>query len=289
MSAAVSRLARFDLTTADAQRLTAFYEAAFDCRRLGSRRLSGAAFEKSMDVEGGAESVTLGLGSQRIDLLQFDSPGRPYPMEASSSDPIFQHFAIVVTDIQQAYQRLLGVEGWSPISTGGPQRLPRSSGGVTAFKFRDPDGHPLELLVFPPDRTPHAWKADRGLFAGIDHSAIVVSDTARSIAFYETLGLSVVSRSLNSGIEQANLDGICEPRVEVTALAPHHSTPHVELLCYASGAHRPHGVFRSNDIATTRVVMEMERAAEGRPACQRLCDPDGHHLLIVPRDDLIHS
>jgi hypothetical protein len=109
VSAAVSRLARFDLTTADAQRLTAFYEAAFDCRRLGSRRLSGAAFEKSMDVEGGAESFTLGLGSQRIGLLQFDSPGRPYPMEASASDPIFQHFAIVVADIQQAYQRLLGV------------------------------------------------------------------------------------------------------------------------------------------------------------------------------------
>jgi catechol 2,3-dioxygenase-like lactoylglutathione lyase family enzyme len=210
-------------------------------------------------------------------------------MEASSSDLIFQHLAVVATDIRQAYQRLLGVEGWSPISNGGPRRLPLSSGGVTAFKFRDPDGHPLELLAFPPDRTPHGWKTDRGLFAGIDHSAIVVSDTARSIAFYETLGLSVVSRSLNSGIEQEKLDGICEPRVEVTALAPHHSTPHVELLCYASGAHRPHGILRSNDVAATRVVMEAERTAEERPACRRLCDPDGHHLLIVPRDDLIRS
>lgn len=288
MSDAVSRIARFDLTTGNAQRLAAFYEAAFDCRRLASRRLSGAAFEKSRDVEGGAESITLGLGSQRIDLLQFDSPGQPYPIEASSSDLIFQHFAIVVADIRQAYQRLLGVEGWSAISNDGPQRLPPSCGGVTAFKFRDPDGHPLELLAFPPDRSPQDWKKDRGLFAGIDHSAIVVCDTARSIAFYEMLGLSVVSRSLNSGIEQAKLDGICEPRVEVTALAPHHSTPHVELLCY-DGAHRPQGVLRSNDVAATRVVMETEHTVEGRPACQRLCDPDGHHLLIVPRDVLIHS
>jgi catechol 2,3-dioxygenase-like lactoylglutathione lyase family enzyme len=250
--------------------------------------LSGAAFEKSMDVEGGAESITLGLGSQRIDLLQFDSPGQPYPMEASSSDLIFQHFAIVVTDIRQAYQRLLGVEGWSPISNGGPQRLPESFGGVTAFKFRDPDGHPLEFIAFP-DMTSHDWKMDRGLFSGIDHSAIVVRDTARSIAFYEALGLSVVSCSLNSGIEQAKLDGICEPRVEVTALAPRHSTPHVELLCYGSGARRPHGVLRSNDVAATRLVLETERTADGCRACQRLCDPDGHHLLIVPRDDLIHS
>lgn len=286
---AISRLVRFGLTTGNALQLATFYEAAFDCRRLTSRHLCGPAFENLMDVEGGAESIALSLGSQRIDLLQFDFPGRIYPAGALSSDLIFQHFAIMVTDMRQAYQKLLCVEGWSPISNGGPQRLPESSGGVTAFKFRDPDGHPLELIAFPPDGIPLAWKADRGLFAGIDHSAIVVRDTPRSIAYYEALGLSVMSRSLNSGIEQEKLDGICGPRLEVTALAPHQPTPHIELLCYGSGARHPHGVPRSNDVAATRVIMETERTAEGRVACRRLCDPDGHRFLIVLRGVLLET
>lgn len=38
-------------------------------------------------------------------------------------------------------------------------RLPESSGGVTAFKFRDPDGHPLELLAFPDGKVPSRWGA----------------------------------------------------------------------------------------------------------------------------------
>ena len=46
------------------------------------------------------------------------------------------------------------------------------------------------------------------MFLGIDHSAIAVSDSARSIAFYEALGLRVAARALNSGHEQARLDGV---------------------------------------------------------------------------------
>ncbi len=40
----------------------------------------------------------------------------------------------------------------------GPERLPARSGGVSAFKFRDPDGHPLELLAFPPEAVPPIWR-----------------------------------------------------------------------------------------------------------------------------------
>ena len=89
-----------------------------------------------------------------------------------------------------AYARLAAQPGWNTISTDGPQVLPASSGGVTAYKFRDPEGHPLELLAFPPDAIPARWqKVSATGCLGIDHSAISVVDTDQSIKFYERLGL----------------------------------------------------------------------------------------------------
>ena len=272
----VLRLARFVLVTQDAARLARFYERAIGfCRTEAGRHSESGA---------GADSITLMLGCELVELLQFDIPGRPYPDAASASDLCFQHFAIVVADIGKAYRRLCGVDGWSAISTGGPQRLPASSGGVSAFKFRDPDGHPLELLAFPPGEAPAPWRSrpDAAAFLGIDHSAIAVSDSARSVAFYEALGLRVAARSLNSGCEQARLDGASDPYVEVTALAPHQATPHVELLCYRSAAHHADAALRDNDVAATRLIFEVDRRAlERPPSRQTLIDPDGHHLVLV--------
>ena len=273
---AVQRLARFVLVTQDAARLCRFYEQAMGFRRLAARRHSESGT--------GADSITLVLGREFVELLQFDLPGRPYPDAASASDLCFQHFAIVVADIEKAYCRLCGVDGWRAISIGGPQRLPASSGGVSAFKFRDPDGHPLELLAFPDGKSPAPWQVrpNRELFLGIDHSAIAVSDSARSIAFYEALGLRVATRSLNSGCKQANLDGVGHPEVEVTALAPRQATPHVELLCYRSAAHHGKAALRDSDVAATRLIFELDRhALENRESREILIDPDGHRLVLV--------
>ena len=273
---AVQRLARFVLVTQDATRLCRFYEQAMGFCRFAAGRHSESGT--------GADSITLVLGCEFVELLQFDLPGRLYPEAASASDLCFQHFAIVVADIEKAYRRLCGVEGWRAISTGGPQLLPESSGGVSAFKFRDPDGHPLELLAFPDGKSPAPWQArpNRELFLGIDHSAIAVSDSARSIAFYEALGLRVAARSLNSGREQANLDGVGHPNVEVTALAPRQATPHVELLCYRSAAHHAKAALRDSDVAATRLIFEVDRhTLENRPSRQTLIDPDGHRLVLV--------
>src|SRR5262249_53557866 len=140
-----------------------------------------------------------------------------------------------------AYSRLCACGGWTAITRGAPQRLPASSGAVTAFKFRDPEGHPLELIAFPPDNVPPRWRQalhGDGPFLGIDHSAIVVSDTARSVAFYQqVLGFSVAGGSLNRGREQEQLDAVPAAVVEVTALDPgSDNPPHLELLCYRSPA-----------------------------------------------------
>lgn len=276
----VRRLARFGLTTADAVGLAAFFEAALGFRRLATERLSGAEFGRLMGVEGGADSIRLGLGSEIIELLQFDRPGRPYPPDSLASDLIFQHFAIVAADVRQAFERLSAVPGWRAISVEGPEHLPAASGGVTAFKFRDPDGHPLELLGFPSGDVPTRWRARPGndCCLGIDHSAIGVADTALTVAFYERLGLAVTARSLNVGAEQARLDGLTEPCVDVTALTPPQATPHIELLCYRSFVHGGAAEMRSNDVAATRLVLE----TRGSAPVLNLKDPDGHHLLIAP-------
>ena len=266
----IQRLARVGLITPDAIRLCQFYEQV-----LGFGPL--AAGDRSVS-EIGARSIVLGLGHETIELLQFDQPGRLYPDEIASSDIRFQHFAIVVSDMALAYQRLCADDDWRAISTHGPQRLPASSGGVEAFKFRDPDGHPLELLSYPNDKAPAWWQGQPkdALFLGIDHSAIGVADSSRSIAFYESLGLRLAAQSHNSGPAQQRLDDVSSPQVEVTALAPPQSTPHVELLCYRNVTHERTRALRYNDVAATRLIFETHQNSS-----EHLVDPDGHHLMIV--------
>ncbi len=240
-----------------------------------------------MGVEGGASVVTLGLGDEVVEFLQFDRPGRPYPKDAASSDLCFQHFAIVVTDINAAYQRLVSAPGWTAISIDGPQQLPASSGGVTAFKFRDPDGHPLEFLAFPFDRIPPRWQSrpQGSLFLGIDHSAISVAVDAASIEFYRGLGFRVAAHSFNSGPEQERLDAVRHAQVGVTALEPRQTTPHVELLCYRSVSRGESSVVRGNDVAATRLVFDVDGSST-ESAPQGLIDPDGHRLVISSPMDL---
>jgi hypothetical protein len=121
----VRRIARFGLTTRNADALRGFYEQALGCRHLTTDRL------------GGARRHLMSLGDELIEFQQFDPPGEP-SSDISPLDLAFQHFAIVVSDMDGAVDQLSRTTGWRPLSTHGPEHLPQSSGGVTAFKFRDP-------------------------------------------------------------------------------------------------------------------------------------------------------
>jgi catechol 2,3-dioxygenase-like lactoylglutathione lyase family enzyme len=293
----VARLACIRLTVAQAPRLADFYERAFGFEVLGSARIDAGPGHSRMSG-GGATVTTLRLGREVIEMAQFDEAGSPYPPGASASDLIFQHFAIVVSDMARAYERLLAVDGWTPISQGGPLRLPRSSGGVDACKFRDPEGHPLELLAFPAGRAPARWAgaAGAGPCLGVDHSAISVASSEASLAFYQGLGLRRTGGSLNQGPEQDRLDGLADTRVRVTALAPlgdgegdgdwGGAGPHLELLCYSR--REPSPPVADNDVAATRLVFEASPEPGLHPSDApplSLLDPDGHRVVIRPPAD----
>ncbi len=272
---AIARIARFSLTSADPARLARFYGDAFGFERLATGRQDALPY----GVPGRATVHRLRLGLQEIELVGFEQAGAPYPAGSTSHDGWFQHLALVTSDMAAAHERLSRQDGWHGISQGGPVALPESSGGVTAFKFRDPDGHPLELLSFPPGRAPGAWSGRLGTTPclGIDHSAIVVGDEARSLAFYTGLGLAVTTRSLNQGEAQIRLDDAPEVVVGVLGLDPPAAPPHLELLAYHTPPVRP-GAAGAADIACTRTMMV---AADASEPLRMLRDPDGHAVMLI--------
>lgn len=228
--------------------------------------------------------VVLELGDSRLEIAGCE--GKAYPTVPGWS-PLFQHFAITTTNMAAAVERLERAGGWTAISRNGPQCLPANTGGVTAFKFRDPEGHPLELIVFPGEAADAPPR--------IDHSAISIADTRASIAFYQALGLTVGAQSLNQGPEQDQLDGLSGALVEVTALRVPGGGTHVELLCYRGDYLRAAPPAALQDVAATRLVWAghagLDRISNGLAAhvvefdAARgflvLRDPDGHLLRLT--------
>ena len=261
----VLRLLHVSLTVRDIGATARFYQEALGFMTSKPPADADPALETILGA--GALRIThLQRGDQTLELAMFDNPGAPYPATSASNDLWFQHCALVTEDIGGAYGRLRA-QDFTPISRNGPETL---AGGVVAFKFRDPEGHPLELIQFP--------QANAATAGGIDHSAIAVADAERSIAFYTgTLDLTVASRQVNTGPSQDALDGLDGTIVDVVGLAPAQASPHVELLGYGRPRGRAGARMRQNDVAASRLVF----AADGDGG-RLLHDPDGHAVVLVP-------
>jgi catechol 2,3-dioxygenase-like lactoylglutathione lyase family enzyme len=235
---AIQRVAMIGFSVSDMDRSMAFYSDVLGFEKISDFRVTGAAYDRLQGVfASNARIVHMRLGEQIVELTQYVSPpdGRPVPVPSRSNDLWFEHMAIVVSDMEKAYETLQrhGVRQISPE----PQTIPASNvpaAGIKAMKFRDPDNHNLELLWFPEGKGLPQWhKASNRLFLGIDHTAITVGDTAASLAFYrDLLGMKVAGGSLNIGLTQEYLDNVFGARVRVTAVVPAEAPPHVEFLQY---------------------------------------------------------
>jgi catechol 2,3-dioxygenase-like lactoylglutathione lyase family enzyme len=255
--------------------------------------------------------VRLRLGAETLELTEYLAPkGRPMPDDVQPNDKVFQHIAIIVRDMAEAYAQLrrFNVEH----ASSGPQLLPDwnpNAGGIGAFYFRDPDRHFLEILQFPKGKGSDRWQAKDRLFLGIDHTAIVVDDTETSLRFYrDLLGMRVAGSSENYDTEQEHLNGVFGARLLITALAAP-AGPGIELLEYLAPSNgRPAPVdLGANDIAhwqTTVITKDPGEAtrlvrsrlftlvspgevrlpaapAPGLGAAMLVRDPDGHGLRLA--------
>ena len=303
------RIDRITLIVSDLDRAENDYVVTFGCDIEQRGAIDHSLTSVLAVPEASGRRSVLRLGRQRIELLEFtDMMGRPYPCDSTSTDIWFQHMAIVVSDMAEAHQRVMSQPRFRPISRAGPVQLPERSGGVTAFKFRDNDGHPLELIAFQTSRGPREWRTadSAGPFLGVDHTAIGTRDTDISTRFFSSVfGFSIGARSENHGPEQADLDDVEDVHVSVIQLAPDLPAPRMELLQYHVGTRRPIPTSTaSNDIAATHSVVHvasLDAAAdaiarcwsplpslarmtlEGDTPAALVSGPDGHRFLIEER------
>ena len=299
------------MTVGDIDRSVAFYRDVLGFEKVSEQEVAGDGFERLTGVFGSrAIIVRMRLGDEVLELTQFLAPrGRPMPQDSRSNDLWFQHVAVIVRDINEAYARLRQAK--VEHASSGPQRLPDwnpSAGGIQAFYFRDPDGHFLEILQFPEGKGDPRWRRTTDkLFLGIDHTAVVVADTDASLKFYhDLLGLKVVGTSENYGTEQEHLNNVfgadCGSRryVQTTGQVSSYSNtfpremaaparPMPARTTLSTGKRRSlfttsirwqrscarrRTTLVSPDVSTTE-------SAHGSSNCLLVRDPDGHAVMLV--------
>ncbi|MCT0227832.1 VOC family protein [Synechococcus sp. CS-1331] len=312
-------------TTANAEATAIFFEQTLGFSRGESLLVDAGPYAQLLGLAGSRlKLVRLRLGEETLELTELLSlgeglrPGRPIPADSRSCDLWFQHMCIVVSDLEAASakaRQAIAHGSLVGVSTA-PQTLPEwntAAAGIQAFKFRDPEGHNLELLQFPAGKGETRWHRTAPAsapFLGIDHSAISVADTPRSCRFYDgLLGLKLGGDGVNSGPTQDGLDGLQDTRVRITG----HRCPTgagVECLNYQppnSGRPRPLDQ-GAQDLAHWQIrlrVADLDRIAATAQACGgqvlhggvielgaqaslvgaeralQLSDPDGHQLQLL--------
>ncbi|MFM8673656.1 MAG: VOC family protein [Vulcanococcus sp.] len=325
MPSPTPHLSSVGFTTANAEAAADFFASTLGFRRGDNLVIESGPYAELVGLAGSRLRLQrLHLGDEILELTEVLSlgsglrPGRPIPSDSRSCDLWFQHICIVVSDLDAASaqaRQSIASGALVGVSTG-PQTLPdwnTAAAGIQAFKFRDPEGHNLELLQFPPDKGDDRWHGPQPTsapFLGIDHSAISVADTPRSCRFYdELLGLRLGGDGVNSGPTQDGLDGLQDTRVRITG----HRCPSgagVECLNYQPpNSGRPQPADQgAQDLAHWQIrlrVEDLDRIAAtaetyggrvlqggvialgdqssvvGSARALQLADPDGHVLQLL--------
>jgi catechol 2,3-dioxygenase-like lactoylglutathione lyase family enzyme len=149
------------MTVSDMDRSVDFFSKVLSFEKISDVEVAGGEYERLQAVFGARMRVVrLRLGDELIDLTEYLAPqGRPIPADSRSNDRCFQHIAIVVSDMDKAYQQLR-IHRVKHASTG-PQTIPatnQAAAGIRAFYFKDPDGHNLEIIYFPQGKGDPRWQ-----------------------------------------------------------------------------------------------------------------------------------
>jgi catechol 2,3-dioxygenase-like lactoylglutathione lyase family enzyme len=209
----IQRVDAIGITVLDMNRALDFFTKVLPFEKITEVEVFGTEYEQLKGLFGiRYNKVRLRLGEEEIELTDYlTSGGRAIPEDARSNDLSFQHIAIVVSNMDSAYAQLRKYNV-QHVSTG-PQTLPKTipaAEGIKAFYFRDPAGHNLELIYFPPGKGNPRWhQKTNKIFLGIDHTAIGVSKTEASKKFYgDLLGVKYQGESFNFGLEQEHLNNV---------------------------------------------------------------------------------
>lgn len=308
----VNRVESIGITVTNMNRSVQFFHDVLGFKKISDTEYQGTDYENLEGLFGlRMRTVRMQLGDETIDLTDYlTSGGRSIPEDARSNDLIFQHIAVVVSNMEQAYAHLQK-HMVMYVSTG-PQILPASNkaaAGIKAFYFHDPDMHNIELIYFPKGKGQPKWQKTNGkLFLGIDHTAIAVRNTDSSLHFYQDmLGISRKGESWNMGMEQAHLNFVEGASLHITGLRAEKG-PGIEFLQYLSpGPGKPYPAdTRSDDIWYWQTLLKTNkadslyeklkqaghpfvsnglvelRASGGRKTKAFIVrDPNGHALLIM--------
>ena len=306
---------KVSITVSNLENALKFYTGVLPFDEIKTYSLDGQVVQDLFGVNDKQLKLTiteLKLGTETIELLEFESkkfPKRTIPLDSRSNDLWFQHIAIVVNDINKAYQ-ILWDNQVTHVSTA-PQTLPDyipAAAGISAFYFRDPDNHNLELIYFPKGKGNPRWHEESGeLFLGIDHTAIGIERTKESLTFYQDfIKLEVAGNSENYGTEQEHLNQVFGARLLITGLQAPKGLG-VEFLDYIAPPggrmypkeSRPtdlwhwHTSIQVNDIEKyykkaiisgyeiiSHGLVQLEQSPYKGQKAFMVRDPDGHALLL---------
>lgn len=290
---AVTAVESVGMTVDDIDKAVEFYSQVLSFKKVSDVEVLGTEYEKLQGLFGvRLRVVKMQLGNELVELTEYLTPkGKPIPIDSRSNDRWFQHIAIVVRDMDKAYEHLRKFKVQHASTA--PQRIPNSNkaaAGIRAFYFKDPDGHNLEIIYFPPGKGDPKWQNPTNqLFLGIDHTAIVVSNTKSSLKFYrDLLGLKLAGESMNYGTEQEHLNNVEGAKLHISGLRSP-AGPGIEFLEYLTpkdGRNLPVDA-RANDLLhwqTTLVVKDAEASAQSlRMNQSRFISPG---VVVIPEQTL---
>jgi catechol 2,3-dioxygenase-like lactoylglutathione lyase family enzyme len=227
VNAQIQSVEKVTITVSDADKVKSFYIDAFRAKEIKTTVFKNNELGMLLNIEDATvqvKTILLQIGNEYLELQSFTGKKikpLPIPEDSKSNDLWFQHIAIVVPNMQRAFDAIH--QKMAVYVSTAPQTLPAylpAAAGISAFYFRDPDGHNLEVINFPKGKGNPKWQADTTVtFAGIDHTAIGVSNTDAQYRFYkDILGMNIAGHSENYGTEQEHLNQVFGARLWITGM-----------------------------------------------------------------------